>query len=143
MIINLDFYKKSALVFLFFYAIILNGCYTYKTISQEQIGNSVVKVRLATKAALPNKHCRINVQVDSLNFRNYYIFYNDKILKQDFKRKGSILYRLTFDQNPGIPVSGLDSMVFSRVFTISDSLKVSDILNFKNATGFVIEKNHK
>ena len=83
------------------------------------------------------------MQLDGNNFRYYYMFYKDKILKNDFKRKVSALYRVTFDSTNTSNLTHLDSIVFKRVISIMDSLQFNELISPAGTTGFKVEKTYK
>ncbi len=132
---------KTFLVFLIL--ILLTSCHVYQLASQANVDDAKAKFFVTTNRNLKAKHPRIHVQVDGNNFRYYYMFYKDRIWKNDFKRKGSILYQVTFDNKNTSNLSNLDSSVFKKVISIADSLQLTDILTPFGATGFVVEKYYK
>ena len=124
--------------------ILLHSCTTvYKLVSQEELGALSVKASVEPKINLPPKHCIVHVQADGKNFRYYYLFYSDRIIKQNFKRHESILYQLSFDNSKTSTISHIDSIIFNRVASIVDSLQLKNIMNPSGATGFIIERVYK
>ena len=105
-----------------------------------KLDNSIATFSVAMKSKPTSKNYAIHVKVDGADFRYYYLFYSDKVIKQDFKRKGSILYALTLDKTFSIEISSLDKIVFSKVLNIADSLQISNLFDFTSAKGFNVEK---
>ena len=121
----------------------LPSCHIYQLDSQDNANESKAKFFVSAKRNLKPKYPLIHVQLDGNNFRYYYMFYKDKILKNDFKRKVSALYRVTFDSTNTSNLTNLDSIIFKRVISIMDSLQFTELISPAGTTGFKVEKTYK
>jgi len=143
----LNCYNKFSLSLVLLFAFALGSCRTYSRISNEPMEDSMAIIRVPTNPKLPAKYPGLNIEVRGNDSVSYYLFFRDSMMKQTFpqtpRRKTSVLYRLTFEQNSPLPFSPLDKIVFSRASKILDSLDIKSVSPFKDATGFVVVKIHK
>ena len=134
------------------------GCRTEKyVIENQKFYDFQINVLVAHKISKESTYEIIHVQVFRTDLTGHYVdsafgyfFFWNKVIREDhwsrqgkLESKTNIIYQTVNDNNYSLAFSHLDSLVFSKVRNISDSLKIDDFNFLSNARGFSLKKSRR
>ena len=114
---------------------------TSKLISKNNVG--IVRIKFFKKAAEVDDTIRVFyfAKVDSAKEIVYYYFSPVGSVSKNYKRNGSLNYRVTDGKNPEVGLSSLDELVFSSFKTLINFLGIKDAWKIDNRKGFTMFYN--
>jgi hypothetical protein len=130
---------NKSLLFNFGIAVFIVSCVsTTKLIHQYKVADSKIRFYVNTSPNSLKGEEKLFARVDSSNVRILYIFRTDRVFKT-YDNNSNYLYSLSFDRQPMLKLTSIDSLVLLKADRVLDSLKYNEFMRSGTAKGFDIE----
>jgi hypothetical protein len=131
-------YHLILLIFIGVVIYIVSCGSTSKIVFQYKTPANTIKFFVSENPNYSKGEGKLYARVDSGNVRIFYSFQPDNIFKT-YNNLNNYIYSLSFNGQPVLKFTAMDSIVLSKADYLLDSLRYNDYKRSKNATGFDIE----